>query len=635
MRVRTFLLAGTVVGTLIIIVAGSVLYITFQDMNEAMASDGAAREVQRAMFELTVLTNDFIMHGSVRAEEQWWRKHASLARLLEDSRLDLFGIQTELKRIEEDHARIGGVFTQLVRLMERSGQLRNDELIRIQQDRLVAQLLIRAQAMSSQAFRLATDSRIRVRQHAQRTAALILLLLLGIGASMLTSWVLLRAIVVVPIKKLQDGIELVGKRRLGHRIGLRGSGEIHDVARAFDSMVEHLESVMVSRDAMVVEARERKGAELAARISESRVRLLLQSTAEAIYGMDIEGNCTFANPACVQVLRYEAEDQLLGKNMHTLIHHHYPDGRPYPVEACHVFSGFVKGEAVHVDDEVLFRADGSSFPAEIWCHPMRQDGTVTGAVMSFLDITERKLAEKQIADKNRDLESLLYVTSHDLREPLRAIENFSRMVNDRYAERLDGKGRDFLRRVVAAAGRMNRLLDDVLQLSRAGRMDTPMETLDTARLVGDVLKRLEATIAKRNADVRVAEALPMVTANRLWATQAIYNLVWNALKFTRDGQAPVVEIAPYYDDGAVGIIVRDCGPGVAPEHAERIFQLFQRVVGRDVEGTGAGLAIVRQVAERHGGRAWVQPREGGGSEFILTFGKPVRSGDNNNARIAH
>jgi signal transduction histidine kinase len=106
----------------------------------------------------------------------------------------------------------------------------------------------------------------------------------------------------------------------------------------------------------------------------------------------------------------------------------------------------------------------------------------------------------------------------------------------------------------------------------------------------------------------------------------VYNLVANALKFTRPNEPPEIEIAPYHANGTapaeVGLVVRDRGSGVAPEHAERIFQLFQRAVGREVEGTGAGLAIVRQVAERHGGRAWVQPREGGGAEFILTFGAP-------------
>jgi signal transduction histidine kinase len=121
--------------------------------------------------------------------------------------------------------------------------------------------------------------------------------------------------------------------------------------------------------------------------------------------------------------------------------------------------------------------------------------------------------------------------------------------------------------------------------------------------------------------VRVATDLPRLVAERTWATQAVYNLIANTLKFTREGEAPDIEVARFERDGEVGIVVRDRGPGVAPEHAGRIFQLFQRAVGREVEGTGAGLAIVKQVAERHGGKAWVEPRNGGGSEFMITFGR--------------
>ena len=268
----------------------------------------------------------------------------------------------------------------------------------------------------------------------------------------------------------------------------------------------------------------------------------------------------------------------------------------------------------------------------------------------FKDITERKRAEEtlrrahdqlearvqertaEILKKTRDLETLLYVTSHDLREPLRSIENFSRMVHDRYGKLLDDKGRDFLQRVVRGAQRMDQLMTDILALSRAQRMELPAEEIESESIVREALRQLEDKIKETGATVQVAKNLPRWQGNRTWATQGVFNLIANALKFRRNGEAPDVEIASYQptvEDGpVVGIVVRDRGTGVAPEHAERIFQLFQRAVGREVEGTGAGLAIVRQVAERHGGRAWVQPREGGGSEFILTFGATNGSGRN-------
>ncbi|HEU5406478.1 MAG TPA: ATP-binding protein, partial [Nitrospira sp.] len=133
------------------------------------------------------------------------------------------------------------------------------------------------------------------------------------------------------------------------------------------------------------------------------------------------------------------------------------------------------------------------------------------------------------------------------------------------------------------------------------------------------------------AAVQIVYPLPRLRVNRMWATQGLYNLLANAMKFTRDGHPPDIEIASYEAPASTipvaGVVVKDRGPGVPTRHAERIFMLFQRAVGRNVEGTGAGLTIVRQVAERHGGRAWVQPRAGGGSEFVITFAHPTHNGN--------
>ena len=241
------------------------------------------------------------------------------------------------------------------------------------------------------------------------------------------------------------------------------------------------------------------------------------------------------------------------------------------------------------------------------------------------DITQLRQSETMILKKNKDLETLLYVTSHDLKEPLRAIESFSVLIQERYANRLDEKGQDFLRRIVRATQRLDQLLTDILDLSRAQRMDPPVDDIDAEQLVHEVLRRLEKRIKETDARITIRSPLPRLRVNTTWAIQGIYNLVANALKFASAGQAPDIEIAPHSGmdlegNELIGLVVRDRGPGVAPEQRDRIFELFRRAVGREIEGTGAGLAIVRQVAERHGGRAWVEPREGGGSEFFITFG---------------
>jgi diguanylate cyclase (GGDEF)-like protein/PAS domain S-box-containing protein len=133
----------------------------------------------------------------------------------------------------------------------------------------------------------------------------------------------------------------------------------------------------------------------ALRESEERFRLLLEASPEAIFGVDTQGICTFVNPACLDMLGY-TQAEMLDKCMHPLIHHTYPDGRPYPKDACHVRRSTLEGKPTHVDSEVHWRKDGSSFPVEYWSHPIVRDGELVGAVVNFVDITERKFAEEAL-----------------------------------------------------------------------------------------------------------------------------------------------------------------------------------------------------------------------------------------------
>jgi PAS domain S-box-containing protein len=141
----------------------------------------------------------------------------------------------------------------------------------------------------------------------------------------------------------------------------------------------------------------RKRAEKALYESEERLRLLLDSTAEAIYGIDLEYRCTFCNPACLRALGYERIDEIVGKNMHHLIHQIRGDETLLPVAECRICQTTRTGEGVHVYDEVLWRANGTSFPAEYWCHPQRKGQEVVGAVVAFVDMTQRKLADAALA----------------------------------------------------------------------------------------------------------------------------------------------------------------------------------------------------------------------------------------------
>lgn len=164
----------------------------------------------------------------------------------------------------------------------------------------------------------------------------------------------------------------------------------------------------------------------ALRESKDQVRLLLDSAGEGIYGVDLEGNCTFVNPACLKMLGYDDPADLLGQNMHDRIHHSYRDGSRYPLEESLVYKAFRMGESVHVDDEVLWRADGTSFSVEYGSFPVHRDGTAVGAVVTFTDITERKRIENEIRDLNESLERRV----EERTEELRASESRLRAILD-------------------------------------------------------------------------------------------------------------------------------------------------------------------------------------------------------------
>ncbi|MFN8652038.1 MAG: ATP-binding protein [Gemmatimonadales bacterium] len=278
--------------------------------------------------------------------------------------------------------------------------------------------------------------------------------------------------------------------------------------------------------------------------------------------------------------------------------------------------------------------DGPPVTYEMAFGPVKDGrGHVIGAVGLLRDVTARRALERQalesqealrrseldLAGRNQDLETLLHVISHDLKEPLRSIESFSRLLATRHAAQLDPKGVDFLERVVRATARLGQLLEEIQLLARARRAEPGAAQVEGREVVQEVLERLDGAIREVGATVDVEAEFPSLHVERVWATQALYNLVANALKFRRPGEPADIRVIAWERDGAAGFQVLDRGPGVPIEQSERIFQLFQRGVGREVPGTGAGLAIVRQIAERHGGRAWVEPRQGGGSVFTVTF----------------
>jgi formate hydrogenlyase transcriptional activator len=183
--------------------------------------------------------------------------------------------------------------------------------------------------------------------------------------------------------------------------------------------------------------------------SEERIRLILDSAAEAICGCDSEGTCLFSNPSAARMLGYDDPAELLGKNMHALEHHTRKDGTPYPIEECPIYLGFQENESVHRDDEIYWRRDGTSFPVEYWSHPVVREGQTLGAVITFIDITQRKQAEAALRKSEEQNRSLLQINNaiitnltqqallHSISESLHRVISFDRCAITLYQPETD------------------------------------------------------------------------------------------------------------------------------------------------------------------------------------------------------
>ena len=377
---------------------------------------------------------------------------------------------------------------------------------------------------------------------------------------------------------------------------------------------------------------ERKRAQEALSISEERIRLLLESTAEAIYGIDLSGACTFANPSCARALGYGDPDELLGRDMHRLIHHTRPDGRHYPSEECPLVRVLRGEEGIHLDDETFWRADGSSFAVEYWSYPQRRDGEVVGGVVTFFDITKRKHDEEQLREASAAAEAatraksdFLANMSHEIRTPMNAALGMLYLLQQ---TGLTDRQKNYLGKAQTASTMLLRVINDILDFSKieAGKLDLESSPFRLGTVLADLCALARATLGQKpiKLSVKIDPQVPdFLLGDPLRLGQVLLNLTSNAVKFTEKGQVEVeVALADASDSEAtVRFSVSDTGIGMAPQQQAELFNAFTQAdssTTRRYGGTGLGLAISKQLVELMGGAIQVASEPGQGSRFSFT-----------------
>ena len=282
--------------------------------------------------------------------------------------------------------------------------------------------------------------------------------------------------------------------------------------------------------------------------------------------------------------------------------------------------------------------------AIVW-QEMQQRSRAEEAVHKLNDELEQRVADrtaelaeraKDLARSNSELQQFAYVASHDLQEPLRMVASFTQLLAKRYAEQLDNDARDFINYAVDGATRMQTLISDLLSYSRVGTQGKPLIPTESEAVLTKVLESIKYAIEESGAVIS-HDPLPRVMADPLQLGQLFQNLLTNAIKF-RGENPPRVRISAERRGENWKISVRDNGIGIAQEHADRIFVIFQRLHTKtEYPGTGIGLAICKKIVERHGGRISIEPSPGGGTTFCFTIrgiGKPLERGEPDELHIA-
>jgi PAS domain S-box-containing protein len=367
---------------------------------------------------------------------------------------------------------------------------------------------------------------------------------------------------------------------------------------------------------LLLDITDRREAEEQVRDSEERFRSLSESAFEAILVHD-RGRIVDVNQALCELGGFSWHE-LVGRDAFEIIAPEYRElvyrnllaeyDRPYEIEAI--------------------RRDGTRVPVEVQGRSFPYRGLVQ-RVVAIRDISERKKAERvreslirDLEAKNAELERFGYTVTHDLKAPLVTVRGFAE-----YVERDVGKGRmDRLAadaaRITDAVGKLQRLLDELFELSRAGRPVGPPVAVPTAELVQEALRLVRGRRSAGNARVEVAGSLPVVFGDRARLVQVFQNLLDNAIRFAGSAPAPLVTVeARPSADGQAVLVVRDNGVGIAPRHRDRVFDLFEKLDPR-AEGSGVGLALVKRIVESHGGRVWLES-EGQGAGTAACVSLPV------------
>lgn len=417
-----------------------------------------------------------------------------------------------------------------------------------------------------------------------------------------------------PIEQLMEDVDAIAGGDLDHPVHPVPGYEFSTLAESIRIMVERLKDHIRQCKA-----------------GEARFIDLVQLLPQGVFETDSLGNVTFANSTAFEVFGYTPGDLEQGINILDMM---IPEDR---LEAKTKFQAVLQGEKSRGSEYTGLKKDGSTLPIIVYTSASFQDGRVTGARGTIVDISRLKEVEEEIRklnadlerrvvdrtaaleEANREMEAFTYSVSHDLRAPLRAIDGFSYILAITAGSRLDEREQHYVAALRKNVKQMDSLITGLLTLSRIGRQELNREWIAPEPLVREVIAELREQFPERTIDVAIGD-LPPCSADPVMLRQVYMNLIGNAVKFTRDVQEPRIVIGATGTGAETVYYVRDNGVGFDMRYAERLFEPFQQLhTTEGYEGEGIGLAIVARIIRRHGGSIWANGEPGKGATFSFTL----------------
>ncbi|MFL5339802.1 MAG: PAS domain S-box protein [Gemmataceae bacterium] len=420
-----------------------------------------------------------------------------------------------------------------------------------------------------------------------------------------------------------------------------------------DRVRERTADLEAANENLMTEVALRSSVEAEHRQLANQFRLLLESTGEAVVGMDPQGRATFVNQAAAQMLGWQPEE-LIGCNMHAMGHHSHADGTPFPAAECRIRVGYEAGEVYHSSDETFWRRDGTSFPVECSSHPLIKGGQACGGVVVFRDITARRrdVAELRAAKNAAEAASrakgeFLANMSHEVRTPLNGILGMAELA---LRTALSPQQREYIFAVKQSGEALLTVINDILDFSKieAGKLDLDPVAFNLRGAMDELLKPLALRARNKGLDMTcsVAPDVPDGLLGDLGRLrQVLLNLVGNAIKFTESGEVAVSVRGQRTEDSGqktnesgsvlcplssvlLEFVVRDTGVGIPADKLHTIFAPFEQADGstaRRFGGTGLGLTISARLVDMMGGRLRVESEVGRGSTFSFGVRLPVQT----------